>query len=217
MCGSKDKVEETPEEIALAEIAMERWNDYKQRFIPVENQAISDVMGESETSSEFGPGMANIASQSQFSQLEPAVASGLVRRGARPGSGAFEGGMIGLGLDRTASSAQGQANALGLQRTQNLQNMQTLINMGQGQATGALSGLGDAASFANQQAILDARASAAARNAIGSAIGTGAGMYYGNMNNNRIPTASKNIYNSKDQPDIEWGLTGLDWQPPAGG
>lgn len=178
MCGHDNSIPETPEEVALAKIAMERWKDYKNKFVPVENMAISNVMKEHDNPSEFGTGVANLATQEQFSNLEQQAAKGLTNRGAGPGSGEFMGAITGLNRDRIASSALGQTNAMGLARTQNQQNMQALINMGQGQASGALSGLADSANFAQQQAIMDARASAAARAAIGSAIGTGAGMYY---------------------------------------
>lgn len=182
-CGGDQEVPETEEEIALAQIATERWNDYKQRFIPAENMAIADVMGEAQNPSDFGPGMANIATQQAFSSMEPGVVSGIQGRGR--GRAGLETGLLNLNRDRIASSGLGQANAYGLQRTQNLQNLQSLINMGQGQAGSALSGLGDAASAAQQQAIMDARASAAARAAVGGAIGTAGGMWYGNQNRGR--------------------------------
>jgi len=179
-CGGSNEVPETPEEIELAKIAMERWNDYKTRFIPVENIAIKDVMDNVNQPSEFGPSMANLSSQMEFSRMEPGVTRGLTLAGAGPGSGRFSGGLMNLGLDRTASSGLGQVNAMGLQRTQNIQNMGSLISMGQGQSAEALSGMGDIAAQAQRQAILDAQASAAARAAIGQAVGTGAGMWYGN-------------------------------------
>lgn len=180
MCGSSDKeVPETEEEIALAQIADERWARYKTKFRPIENIAIKDVMEENKSPSDFGANVANLSTQAEFSRMEPAIARGLTLRGARVGSGAFEGGIRGLNVDRAAATGLGQANAQGLQRTQNLQNMQSLVNLGQGQAGEALSGYGDAAAQAQREAILNAQASAAARAAVGQAVGTGAGMWYG--------------------------------------
>ncbi len=184
MCGGSKGVPETPEEIELAQIASERWEDYKQKFIPVENQAISDVTKEFDNPSEFGANVANTSTQMAFSPVEASMARGLTTRGAGPGSGAFTGGIVGLNTDRAASSGLGQANAYGVQRTQNLQNMQSLINMGQGQAGSGLSGLGDAATLAQRNAFLDSRASAAARAALGQAAGAvagGVGSYYANL------------------------------------
>lgn len=195
-CGGSNEVPETPEEIELARIAMERWSDYKTRFIPVENLAIQDVMKDVNEPSEFGPSMANLSAQMEFSRMEPQLTQGLTLRGARPGSGAFSGGLMNMNLDRTASSGLGQVNAMGLQRTQNIQNLGSLISMGQGQSTEALSGMGDIAAQAQRQAILDAQASAAARAAIGQAVGTGAGMWYGNMSNRSL--------------DSKYNVTGLD-------
>lgn len=181
MSKSGGKVKESPEEIELARIADERWTDYKTRFVPIENIAIQDTVDSLDNPSEFGPAMANLGAQSEFSALEGQAASGLTMRGAGPaGSGAFMETIKGLNTDRVVSSGQGQANSLGLQRTQGIGNMQSLINMGQGQANTALSGLGDVASQAQRQSFLDAQASAASRAAIGGAVGTGAGMVAGN-------------------------------------
>lgn len=179
-------VKETPEEQALAEIALERYNDYQQRFVPVENQTISEVMGNIEDPSNFGRDMANIATQQQFSAAEQGLASGLTARGARPGSGAFTGGLMDLNTARTASSAQGQAQATGLETSRNINNLQSLVGMGQGIATSGIQGMSTLADIANQQAIMDARAAYASRQAVGNAIGTGAGMYYGSQTNNQL-------------------------------
>ena len=179
-CGGSEQVPETEEEKALAEIAAERWNDYKQRFIPIENRAIDDIMQDVNTPDMFGAGMANLATQQQFAGVEQGTVAGLFKR--RAGGNALGAGIINANRDRIASSASGQANAMGLNTTRNIHNLQSMVNVGLGQAGSALSGMGDAASAAQRQAILDARASAASRAAVGQVAGTAAGLGYGYYN-----------------------------------
>lgn len=185
MSGGSKQVKTTPEEKELAKIAGERWEDYKKRFIPVENLAIQDVMKDVETPSQFAPSMANLATQSEFSRLEPQVAQGLMARG-----GNLQEGLIGLNADRVASSGLGQAQAYGLDRGRTIGNLQTLVGIGTGQAGGAIQGLSSAADMAQRQAIMDARAAAAARAAMGQVIGIGAGIAGGAMMNGGTEAAS---------------------------
>lgn len=202
--------EETEEERELARISSERWEDYKKRFIPVENLAIKDVMKDIESPTMEGEGLANISTQNIFSDLEEQTASGLASRGARIGSGAFAGNITDVNADRTASSAGGQAAAYGLQRRANVSNLQNLVNLGQGKASSGLSGLATVADAASRQAIIDARASAASRAALGQLAGTAAGVGFGLYNQNSIPTASF-------EDTQQFGLTGIDeWQQLPG-
>jgi len=181
MCGSSKKIKETPEERELAKISKERWDRYKEKFIPVENKAIQQTIKDLDTPSNQGPSLANLATQSQFSKLEGQVNKGLTLRGARLGSGAMTSSLAGLNIDRAASSAGGQVGALGLQRSQSIANLQSLINMGGGYGSEGLTGLSTVADAAARQSFLDAQASAASRAALGNAVGTGVGMYAGSM------------------------------------
>lgn len=199
--------EETEEEKELARIGFERWEDYKQRFIPVENLAIKDVMDDINSPTMEGEGMANVDTQSAFSELEEQTASGLARRGARTGSGAFAGSLTDVNLDRMASSSGGQSAAYGLQRRNNISNLQNLVNLGQGKASAGLAGLSTVADAASRQAIMDARASAASRAALGQVAGAAAGIGFGIYNSNSyIPTASPEALGEfgLSNPDVEW-------------
>lgn len=206
MSKGSDKPKETPEEIELANIGAERWNDYKQRYIPVENAAIGRVLSEIDDPSGRGEDMANASTQMAFSPVEEQATMGLTTRGARPGSGAFAGGVTGVGLDRVASSGQNQANAFGLQRRINVNNLQSLVDIGQRKAASGLAGLTDVADAASRQAIFDARASAAARAALGNAAGTAAGVGFGLYNSSPVYSATTprgmgpNINTSAPQP-----------------
>jgi hypothetical protein len=202
MCGSSKKIKETPEEKTLAKISSERWESYKARYIPVENMMINRTVGKLGKEDPRISGMANTSTQMQFSGLEPKVTSGLTLRGAGPGSGAFTGAVTGLVRDRTKSSTSGQINSNILGTAQNINNLQNIVRLGQGHASGALTGLSQAANAASRQAILDAQAAAAARAAVGQAIGTAAGLTYGAYNTNQTPAPQS---------------SGLTYSPPTNG
>lgn len=183
MCGGGgQQVPETPEARALAEIASQRYEQYKSRFIPIENIAINKTTGDLINPPQIAQNVANIGTQTQFSNAQPGVTANLATRGARPGSGAFGLNMAGFNTDRAVSTGLGQANASGLQRTQALQNMQNMVNIGQGQAGATLTGYGSLADAAARQSFIDAQAAAAARGAIGQTVGAGLGAYYGTAN-----------------------------------
>lgn len=181
MSKKGDKPKATAEEKALAQIGLERWQDYQKRFVPVENAAIGRVMDDINNPDMQGEGLANVSTQQAFSDLERQTTTGLTLRGARAGSGAFLGGLTGVNMDRAAASGLSQVGAYGMQRGINIANLQNLIGIGQGQATGAMQGLTDVADAASRQAIMDARASAASRAALGQVIGLGAGAYFGSQ------------------------------------
>lgn len=181
-----DKPKETAEEKALAEIGLERYQDYKTRFVPVENMAIDKVLTDLNKPADVGAGWANTSTQMAFSKLEPQMTRGLTLRGAEAGSGAFTGAVTGLVRDRTKASSLSQVNAGIFKRAQDINNLESLINIGQGQANSSLSGLTDVANAANRQAIIDAQAAAAARAAVGQTVGTVAGVAYGNYANRTL-------------------------------
>jgi hypothetical protein len=182
--GHKDNsIPETPEEIALAQVASERWQDYQKRFVPVENKAINYV--ENTNLGPMAAGMANLGTQEAFSQGEQQVTGNMESRGMRAGSPGFGMNLAGYNINRAESTGLGGANAYGLATTQKLGNLQNLVAMGQGQAGASLSGQSDVAGLASRQATIDAQASIAARGAMGEGIGTFAGMSYGNYTNNK--------------------------------
>lgn len=43
--GTKTVAQTNPEERALAEISDEKWEEYKKRYVPLENQYIGQVKG----------------------------------------------------------------------------------------------------------------------------------------------------------------------------
>lgn len=189
--GSSNKqVPETPEEKALAGVAAERYLRYKQAFVPIENKAINLVENR-----DLGPlvaGMANVGTQASFSRGEASLGAGLENRGLRVGSPGFGMNLAAYNLNRTESSGIGAANAYGITAGQKLNNLQSLVAMGQGQAGASLQGQEEATGLASRQAIIDTQAALAARGAIGGGLGTAAGLAFGNSSFNNAYATNPN-------------------------
>ncbi len=195
----------------LARIGAERYERYVHTFVPLEKRAIylntdPNVVHRQEAGAR---GMANANYQQRFGEVVPklgqvAATGGENRLATSLGNFSLDKGKaIGLGLgDTNLASLGNQAN-----------NLQSLINIGQGKASGAIQGLSSAADVSNKQSIMDARAEAAARAAVGNAVGTGVGMYAGNKYFNQPQSGgglTGNGYDSR-QKAAQYGLGA---QPP---
>lgn len=184
---SDNTVPETALDREMATIGLDKYQNYKQTFQPLEKYAIGQVTNNSDSQKRMAQGVTNANEEQQFGQAQGQVTAADAALGARPGSGKF-----GLGLGQF-SADQGQAMGLA-QTDSNLMsernrtgNLQSLINIGQGQSGQALSGLATSAEASQQQAVMDARASVAAHqavlNAAGTAVGFGGYNAYKGLNN----------------------------------
>lgn len=180
MCGGGDKPEQSPEEKELGRIAIERWNDYQTRFVPVENEYIEAVQ---RTDSDFedARGAAGSAVQQSFNRAEEDLSNNLFAAGLAPDSGAFIDAMEGIGEDRALSLGTGINEAEQAVDNQHLQGLQTVVQMGQGQAADSLAGMGNVAADATRDSIERAERSFENRQAglhlVGNVAGAGAAAY----------------------------------------
>ncbi len=174
--------QETALDKELASIGVERYSRYKERFAPVEDYSIKQVTEGREGGAERAQGVSAANYEQQFGLAEPALAMGLGGRSAGTlSSGAGKLGIAQGAVDKGTARGLGAVDTgLGSERTY-FGNLQSLINIGQGKSDQALTGLNRAAQASQNQAIIDARASAAARNALLGAVGTGVGTYYGSL------------------------------------
>jgi len=139
--GGGDEIEETAEEKELAQLASERWAEYRDTFRPLENQ----YMGEVDELGEQGA-MAQVTGQAATN-----VQQGTEMRGINPNTG-----MPNQGAAFGQARAQATSNAgLGLQE-QHKRGLQSVIQIGQGQSAKSLQGLSDVAGQAAQEAQQDA-------------------------------------------------------------
>lgn len=184
--GGSEKVEETPEEKELAQIASERWERYKETFKPLENQYMAEV-------DDLGTQQA----QDQVTgQAVSGVQQGVGDMAIDPNQGNPMGN-TGAALGSARANAATQATT-GL-RGQHIQGMQGIVQMGQGQSADAIQGMSDIAGQAASEAAADAKRETFRdfnrRQAWGNLAGNvaGAGMAYGMQGGNGMQTAKRGL------------------------
>lgn len=150
--GGSNGPSQTPEEAELGKIAIERWNDYQTRFKPIENQFIEDVQADA-SDYDAARGATTTAVQQNFGQAEDALKDNIFATGIDPSSSEFMDSLKGLSLDRALSGGTGLNETDLAVDNQHLQGLQTVVAMGQGQATDALDGYGNIAANATRDAI----------------------------------------------------------------
>lgn len=180
MCGGQETPEQTAEEKALGEIAIERWNDYQNRFVPIEDQYIEDVQ-KTDADFEDARGRTTAAVNMAFDGAEDKVKQNLFASGVAPDSGQFIDAMDGISEDRGLSLGTGLNESDIAVDTQHLKGLQSVVQMGQGQAGDAITGMGNVAADATRDAIERAERSFENRQAglhlVGNVAGAGAASY----------------------------------------
>ena len=151
--GGGYEVEETAEEKELANISMEKWERYKTKFRPLEDQYMAKVdnMGSDASYDRIGGLAGNAMVAGAGSQID-AGNQAMFQGGINPNSGKFMGANSALMSkgSKVLSAAVNSANmGLGNER---ISRMEGLVNIGQGQAAGAVKSLSDIASSSVDQA-----------------------------------------------------------------
>jgi hypothetical protein len=151
--GGGYEVEETAEEKELANISMEKWERYKTKFRPLEDQYMAKVdnMGSDASYDRIGGLAGNAMVAGAGSQID-AGNQAMFQGGINPNSGKFMGANSALMSkgSKVLSAAVNSANmGLGNER---ISRMEGIVNIGQGQAAGAVKSLSDIASSSVDQA-----------------------------------------------------------------
>ncbi len=149
--GGDNKVKPTAEENALGEIAVERWNDYQTRLRPYEDQYMESVQRSAGDHTQ-ARGQATAATAMSFEDPRQETESGLMKRGVGPGSGAAVMEMGGLDSQQAQVQGAGATEAHQATTAQHMQGLQNVVNLGQGQADMAQTGMGQVASGAASDA-----------------------------------------------------------------
>lgn len=197
---------QTEEERVLGQIAVERWNDYQIRLKPMEDAFIKDVRM---TESDFDQarGAASTTVQQAFEDTGKRLEGNLFAAGLDPSSMQFNKATSGLSLDRALSTGTAINEADFAVDNADLQGLQSVVQMGQGQAMSAIDGLGSVAGRATETAINRANRSFQNRQAglhlVGTVAGAGASHYMnagttpdlGAQNTGGLPEATFNAHN----------------------
>lgn len=155
--GGDNTVKDTPEQRQLAAVAAEKWNFAQGRLAPLEDAYMEQVGQMTDPSKmSYIRGRTMQAQGQAASELTGQAGRQLQQGGIDPSSGRYQGAMTGLNLDLAQTGGDTLGRAQFEQENQQIQGMQNIVAIGQGQAGQAQAGLAGLAS----QSAADARSSA---------------------------------------------------------
>jgi hypothetical protein len=160
--GGGGSVKETPAQAAMAEHARNLMQDYKQRWLPVQqnlSKQITSMGAEGSAPRKQAAGMAGADVEAKFARAAPTLESKLTATGALPGSSKSNLAVAGMGLDKATS--KGIATTLSDQHIDDAytRGLTALMQTGRGERAGVGNNMAQQAAISGQQAGLDARLS----------------------------------------------------------
>ncbi|MBO9492064.1 hypothetical protein J7384_17010 [Endozoicomonas sp. G2_1] len=176
--GGSNRLEETEEQRASARVAMQRWNDYQTLFRPYETEYFGRVerLG-SETAMNDVRRLATNSVTSQFNGGINQAASSMAASNINPNSGLFQQEIGRLEQQKAKARADSVNRSQIAQQDRFVSGLQSIAQMGQGQAVDSIAGLGDVArsanNYANSSASNALQRSTGRNQVLGSAIGAG--------------------------------------------
>jgi hypothetical protein len=159
---SKGGVEETPQQRAMAEHGALLLQDYKKRWLPVQQRLAKTIQGIGEPDSAaraLATGKASTDIAIQFARGRGALEKSLTATGAGPGSARFKLATAGMGEDIARSTGMGTMIAEQQIDDAYTQGLGALMALGRGERAQVGTGLAQQATQSARQAQADAEAS----------------------------------------------------------
>ena len=155
--GGDNKIEETPEQRAQADVAMMQWKDYLNKYRPFEDAFMEDV-DRMNTGQQYNQvaGIAAVPVESQFSTAVRDTSRAMVSGGLNPNSGSFKSNLSKLDRAKSTTKADNMNQAQVGQQNRYVSGISNIVRMGQGQETEAVQGYGDLATNSARKAGNDA-------------------------------------------------------------
>ena len=180
--GKPKKPKETEEQRAIAQIAAERFNRYREVFAPLEDQYIQQVMDtRNQGNYELAGGITAAEFQRGFQEGQTNLQREMFNQGVDPTSGAFQENSAALRRAQAVKQGLGVSGAKVQNTDRFYQGLRGVMAMGQGQAADAIDGMGAvaqrAAERANQQAESAFQSSSALRSGVMAGLGYAASPY----------------------------------------
>lgn len=179
--GGSNEIEETEQQKASAKVAMQRWHDYKNVFMPYENKYFKEVDKTNSSSHMLqAKNFADNAVNTNYNNAMLNTTRGLASKSINPNSGLFQNELHKLELSKAKSRLDATSQSQLAQQNNFVQGLKSIAQMGQGQAVDAVNGLGSVAENANAYARNSANS--AMQHNIGQnetiGLGLGAGVNY---------------------------------------
>ena len=155
--GGDNKIEETPEQRAQADVAMMQWKDYLNKYRPFEDAFMEDV-DRMNTGQQYNQvaGLAAVPVESQFSTAVRDTSRAMVSGGLNPNSGSFKSNLSKLDRAKSTTKADNMNQAQVGQQNRYVSGISNIVRMGQGQETEAVQGFSDLSSMSSRKAYNDA-------------------------------------------------------------
>lgn len=164
--GKSQERRETPQEIALAEVASARLQDYRKRWAPLAAKLRESVRADGAQGSaarRLAAGKSTTDNEARFSAAGQKLESALAAGGNAPGSGKFKAAITGLNNDQATSRALGMVASDEAITDAYVQGLGRVAAMGRGQSGAAVEGMGAIARRSAAQAQQDAEIALAQR------------------------------------------------------
>lgn len=174
MSGKGKYVEQSEGERMLADLSEEQWNDYQDRFIPIEN-AYMERLDSIRDERPLATGRAAASTTQAFDAAHKDVMEGNMQRGAGPGSGRFSAGLADMAVAEGGSKGNAIVRADRDTEKRYYAGQQQIVNLGRGVATDANLGMRRSAGLESATARSDAQAASTVSGAWYGAAGTVAG------------------------------------------
>ncbi len=182
MGGGEGQVQETPAQKEMARIAMQKMQDYEQRWLPVQQNLAAKIqeMGAPDSAArKRAAGAAAADSRAQFGMAARKVEKAQTASGAGIGSGRFNLAQADLSTDQARSTGTNVAATDQYMDEQYLAGLTDLMKLGQGESRAATSNLTNVGILSARNAQVDAELAARERSERMGNIGSVAGMAYG--------------------------------------
>jgi hypothetical protein len=153
--ADKGTLAETPQEKALAQISIDRYRQYKQDWLPLQQRASEIVrrMGEKDSYERTrAVGRAATEAGGAFDEASDAVAIGEQNRGVNAGSSAFRMKQAELGDERAQATGVAMAGAENAIDDAYVQGLSAIMATGRNQSGQGIRGLGESADMAGRNA-----------------------------------------------------------------
>lgn len=151
--GGGGGIDDTEDQKALADIALDRFNRYQNLYVPAENRYISQVQNyDSGSRMDQAGGTAAGNVQQAFGEGFQQQRSDMAASGINPSSGMFQSAVGNFGSNMMAASSDNINRSQQSIQDSKVTGMQNVVAMGQGVAGNAMSGLGDAAGYSAEEA-----------------------------------------------------------------
>lgn len=178
MSGGGGKVQETSAQIALAEHAQNVMNDYKTRWLPVQQKLAANIEALQSPKSPLrteAVGRAANDEAIQFSGAREKAIASAAARGIQAGGGKFNLGVTGMGSAEAKGSGLNEVLSDQMVNDAYTKGLTALMQIGQGQSAEVGQGMESQARASGLQAQADAQAALAGSEDNAGVIGTAAG------------------------------------------